>query len=149
MARDINRIVLHCTATAQNTKVENIQKYWREALGWAAPGYHRILKPDGEVVTLAPDEKVCNGVAGHNSRSLHVSYIGGVDAKGKPVDNRTEAQKLAMESVIRVWLAKYPKALVVGHRDFLKRGTPEWKDCPSFDAKKWWESVIKLKPICP
>lgn len=142
--RKIKHIVLHCTASPQTATVESIQNYWRKHLGWRSPGYHRILKPNGEVVTLAPDEAICNGVGGHNSNSLHVSYIGGVDKNGKPVDNRTEAQKLAMESVIRVWLAKYPGAEVLGHRDFA--GVK--KACPSFDSRAWWASVLKLKPIC-
>jgi len=135
--RQIKHIVIHCTATAQHATVQAIQNYWKNNLKWKSPGYHKIIQPDGRVVTLAEDEAVCNGVAGHNAASLHVSYIGGIDAKGNAKDNRTPQQKAAMEQVVREWLGKHPGARVLGHRDF--PGVA--KACPSFDVKTWWESV--------
>ncbi len=53
----------------------------RRGLGWKAVGYHKIIEPNGNIMTLATDDKVTNGVAGHNSTSLHVSYIGGKDTR--------------------------------------------------------------------
>lgn len=135
--RKINFITIHCTATQQSAKVSSIQRYWKETLGWRSPGYHKIIEASGNVVTLAPDSAVCNGVAGHNSDSLHVSYIGGVDAKGKAVDNRTKAQRLALAAVVAEWKVKYPGALVLGHRDF----SGVKKDCPSFNAMPWWKAL--------
>ena len=41
--REIKYIVVHCSATAHNTKIENIKKYWKETLGWKSPGYHIII----------------------------------------------------------------------------------------------------------
>ena len=129
--RNIKYLVVHCTATPQATTVESIQRYWRERLGWLASGYHKIIKPNGEVITLAQDDAVCNGVSGFNSVSLHVSYIGGIDSRGNPLDNRTQGQKDALSQVLHAWRAKYPNAKIQGHRDFPKVN----KDCPSFDAK--------------
>ena len=114
-----------------------------------APGYHKIIDQYGFVSRLAPDEAICNGVAGYNKNSLHVSYIGGVDANGKPLDNRTEWQKDVLFSVVHAWAAKYPTAKIMGHRDFsrdLNRDgiiqPSEWaKACPSFDVKEWCERV--------
>jgi len=138
--RNIKYLVVHCTATPQSTTVESIQRYWRERLGWLASGYHKIIKPNGEVITLAQDDAVCNGVAGFNSVSLHVSYIGGIDSRGNPLDNRTQGQKDALSQVLHAWRAKYPDAKIQGHRDFLKRGV-NWKDCPSFDAKAEYSHI--------
>jgi N-acetylmuramoyl-L-alanine amidase len=135
--RHIKYIVIHCTATPQSAKVSSIQSYWKNTLGWKSPGYHRIIEPDGNIVTLANNEQVCNGVAGYNANSLHVSYIGGVDAKGKGLDNRTPAQQQALWLVVQDWKNKYPNAEVLGHRDFPKVA----KECPSFDARKWWATV--------
>lgn len=135
--RAIKYIVVHTTATPQTAKISSIQNYWKTQLGWKSPGYHKIIEPNGKVVTLSADSAPTNGVAGYNSNSLHVSYIGGVDAKGKPVDNRTEAQKLALLKVVAEWKEKYPGAIVQGHRDFLTPGKPGWKDCPCFDVKSW------------
>lgn len=132
--REIRYIAIHTTATPQNTKVSSIQNYWKNSLGWRSPGYHKLIEANGTVHTLAPDSAITNGVAGFNSNSLHVSYIGGVDAKGRPVDNRTEAQKIAMLKVVAEWKEKYPDAIVQGHRDFPNVA----KACPCFDAKEWW-----------
>jgi N-acetylmuramoyl-L-alanine amidase len=138
--RTIKYLVVHCTATPQTTNVESIQRHWRERLGWKASGYHKIVKANGEVITLATDEQVCNGVAGFNSVSLHVSYIGGIDSRGNPLDNRTQGQKDAISQVLHAWRAKYPDAKIQGHRDFLKRGV-NWKECPSFDAKAEYSHI--------
>ena len=135
--RNIKYLVVHCTATPQATTVESIQRYWRERLGWLASGYHKIIKPNGEVITLAQDDAVCNGVSGFNSVSLHVSYIGGIDSRGNPLDNRTQGQKDALSQVLHAWRAKYPNAKIQGHRDFPRVN----KACPSFDAKAEYSHI--------
>jgi N-acetylmuramoyl-L-alanine amidase len=135
--RSIKFIAVHCTATAQSAKVENIQKYWREHLGWQMPGYHFIVKPDGEAVSLLPIDKVSNGVAGFNSQIINISYIGGVDANDNPLDNRTPAQKATLLKLLKDLKQKFPTAIIQGHRDF-----PNVKKaCPSFDAKNEYKNV--------
>lgn len=131
--RTINHIVLHCTATPQTATVESIQKYWKEKLGWKSPGYHFIIKPSGEIVKLLSVDLVSNGVQGHNHDSINISYIGGIDAKGQPEDNRTPAQKKSQEELIKMFKTRWPQADVLGHRDF--PGVK--KACPSFDVKQW------------
>lgn len=135
--RKIEYIAVHCTATPQHAKVESIQNYWKNNLKWKSPGYHKLIAADGTVHTLALDDKICNGVAGYNNVSLHVSYIGGVDAKGNAKDNRTPQQKAAMEKIVREWKRLYPKAVVQGHTDFPDVA----KACPSFDAKAWAKEI--------
>jgi N-acetylmuramoyl-L-alanine amidase len=134
--RDVRYIVAHCTATAQHATVESIQAYWRNNLGWRNPGYHYLVKPDGVIVQLLPEDGIANGVKGYNPYCIHVSYIGGIDKDGKPVDNRTGAQRGAMRAKIQELSQKYPKAEVLGHRDFyLKYGSVENnKACPCFDV---------------
>jgi N-acetylmuramoyl-L-alanine amidase len=139
--RPIQFIVLHCTATSSTASVAAIQRYWREQLKWKSPGYHYIIEADGETHQLHPDHLPANGVRGHNANSIHVSYIGGVDANGKPIDNRTLKQKAALIGQIK-WLKQlYPDAIVQGHRDF--PGVA--KACPSFDAKLEYMDLNKPK----
>lgn len=139
--RKVTHLVVHCTATAQSARVESIQKYWRDHLGWKSLGYHVIVPVDGVPVRLASDEQVCNGVAGHNSTSLHVSYIGGVGADGKTAsDTRTPAQKRAILDTLKAWRAKYPNAVIQGHRDF--PGVS--KACPSFDARSEYARLLPV-----
>ena len=135
--REIKHIVIHCTATPQSAKAASIQRYWREVLKWKSPGYNALIAADGTVTRLAPDEAICNGVAGFNRNAIHVSYIGGVDANGKPIDNRTDAQKAALYYFVWGWAQKYPTAKIMGHCDFPKVA----KACPCFDVKKWCEEV--------
>ncbi|NSW46210.1 MAG: N-acetylmuramoyl-L-alanine amidase [Bacteroidales bacterium] len=135
--RNINYIVVHCTATPQNTTIESIQKYWREVLKWHAPGYHYIIKSSGELVQLLPIEQVSNGVAGYNSQCINIAYIGGVDNNGKPIDNRTPAQKDMLLKLLKQLKQQFPKAIIQGHRDF--PGVK--KACPSFDAKDEYKNI--------
>ena len=72
--REIKRIVVNCTGTPPFTPVVNIQKYWREKLGWKNSGYHYIITSNGEVVQLADEKAICNGAEGFNHDSIHVAY---------------------------------------------------------------------------
>ena len=50
--RKIERIFVHCTAGPQNQTVETIKNYWKTVNKWKNPGYHYIIKADGELVQL-------------------------------------------------------------------------------------------------
>ena len=135
--REIKYIAVHCTATPQTATVSSIQNYWKNVLKWKMPGYHFIIKSNGEVVQLLEIEKVSNGVKGFNSVSINISYIGGVDSQNKPIDNRTEAQKKALLDLLKKLKKQFPKAVIQGHRDF-----PEVKKaCPSFNAKEEYKHL--------
>lgn len=135
--REIKYIVLHCTATPQNTTVKSIQNYWKNTMKWKSPGYHFLIEADGKIHKLQDIELPSNGVAGYNQNSIHISYIGGVDAKGVPVDNRTELQEECQILLVRNLKEQFPLAKVLGHRDF-----PNVKKaCPSFDVKEWLKKV--------
>jgi len=136
--REIKFIVVHCTATQQSATIDAIKRYWKENLKWKSFGYHQIIEPNGKITVLASDEKICNGVAGHNSYSLHVSYIGGVDKNNKALDNRTEEQKRALCEVLYGWKRKYPNAIIQGHKDF--EGVK--KACPSFNSKDEYKDIV-------
>jgi len=135
--REIKYIVCHTTATDQDATVEGIKRFWRNNLGWKNPGYHFLIEADGKIHNLHPIEGIANGVRGHNSHSIHISYIG-----GKYKDDRTEAQKEAITAVVRTMKAMYPEAEILGHRDLSPDEDgdgiiqpDEWtKTCPRFDA---------------
>lgn len=136
--RVIKYLVVHCTATPPNTTVQSILNYWKNNLGWKNPGYHVIVKADGTVQELLPIEKVSNGVAGFNSNSIHISYIGGVKVfKGKSEDTRTPAQKETILKYLKKWKAMFPSAIIQGHRDFPNVK----KDCPCFNAKPEYKNI--------
>ena len=134
--RTIKYIVIHCTATPQSTSVESIQRYWRDVLKWKNPGYQYIVEPSGMLRQLTPDDKIANGVRGYNKHSIHISYIGGIDSKGKPFNNMTLAQSETMRALVDALKVQHPDAEVLGHRDFPNVN----KACPSFDVKSWMDS---------
>jgi N-acetylmuramoyl-L-alanine amidase len=138
ITRRVNRLVFHCTATQQNATVTAIQRYWREKLKWKSPGYHIIITSDGSWTLLSDFNNVTNGVAGINSTSIHVSYIGGIDSRGRGFDNRTEKQNEILETVYRLFKEKIPTLTFHGHYEFSN------KSCPSFNVKKWIDGLEKI-----
>lgn len=135
--RVIKYLVVHCTATPQTAKIASIKNYWKNVLGWNNPGYHYIINPDGTFAQLQPEELPANGVAGYNSNSIHISYIGGVTTANVPIDNRTAEQKATMLRMLTGLKKKYPKAVIQGHRDFPKVA----KACPSFNAREEYKNI--------
>ena len=140
--RTIKYIAVHCTASHQSMTIEGLKQEFKRK-GWVNPGYHYVISLDGKITQLLDENEVSNGVKGFNSVSINVAYIGGIDRTGKPIDNRTDAQKASLRSLLKLLHKKYPTAVIQGHRDFSpdlnKDGkiTPnEWmKACPCFDAK--------------
>ena len=142
--RQIKRIFVHCTAGPQTQTVAEIQKYWKTHNKWTSPGYHYIVKPDGEIVPLQPEDKPSNGVAGYNSTAINVCYIGGVDKQGRPVDNRTEAQKASLRKILKELKTRYPDAVIMGHREIWGSSPKNWKKmCPCFPAGEEYKDIMK------
>lgn len=142
--REIKRIFVHCTAGPQTQTVAEIQKYWKRVKKWTSPGYHYIIKPDGEIVPLQPEDKPSNGVAGYNSTSINVCYIGGVDKQGRPVDNRTEAQKASLRTILKELKTRYPDAVIMGHREIWGASPKNWKKmCPCFNAGEEYKDILE------
>lgn len=135
--RKINYLVLHCTATLPTATIKGILDYWKKELGWKNPGYHHLISFDGTIHDLLPIEKVSNGVSGHNNNSIHISYVGGIDAKGKAVDTRSAAQIAATIKLLNKYKPMFPNAKILGHRDF--PGVK--KACPSFNVSEWLKKV--------
>lgn len=139
--RYIERIFVHCTASSQAMTIEGLRREFKRRR-WKYPGYHYVVKPDGTIVQMLSEDLVSNGVKGYNQTSINVAYIGGIDMRGRAVDNRTEAQKEALLSLLRVLRKKYPRARIMGHRDISpdvngNGRVDSWeriKECPCFDA---------------
>lgn len=146
--RNIKYIAVHCTASHQSMTIEGLKQEFRRK-GWVNPGYHYVVSPDGKITQLLDEDKVSNGVKGFNSVSINVAYIGGIDTNGKPADNRTDAQKASLRSLLKMLHKKYPTAVIQGHRDFSpdlnkdgKITSNEWmKACPCFNAKEEYANL--------
>ena len=135
--RVINEIIVHCTATPEgrDVTVEEITK-WHKQRGFTTIGYHYVVYLDGSVHEGRSVDVSGAHCTGHNSHSIGVCYVGGLDTDAKtPKDTRTLAQKAAMLDLIRRLKRIYPKAEVHGHRDWAA------KACPCFDATKEYKDA--------
>ena len=129
--------------------------------GWRKPGYHYVVKTDGNIIQMLDESEVANGVYGYNANSIHVAWIGGIEFEtkdGKPikniisVDNRTPEQKLALFDILTKLKLKYKNAIIMGHRDISPdlnhNGVVDpWeriKECPCFDAMVEYMDINKI-----
>lgn len=131
--RAINEIIIHCTATPEGRAVTvDTIRGWHKDQGWKDIGYHWVVLTDGTVAPGRPESEIGSHVAGHNTGTLGVVYVGGVAADGKtPKDTRTPAQKAALLAHVKALIARYPTIKkVTGHNQYAA------KACPSFDVRK-------------
>lgn len=130
--RKIDEIIVHCTATKEGREVsvEDVRRWHVDGNGWNDIGYHYLIYLDGSVHEGRPIDKSGAHCVGHNSRSIGVCYVGGLDARGKAKDTRTPAQRQSLRELIRMLKRSFPTANVFGHRDFAN------KACPCFDARR-------------
>lgn len=131
-------IVVHCSASQPlpNIDAKTIDRWHREK-GWQKIGYHFVIKTDGTVESGRAIDEVGAHVAGHNSNSIGICMVGGVDHDGKSVNNFKVAQFKALRKLINSLLVDYPNAVILGHRDFPNVK----KDCPCFDVNDWWAGI--------
>lgn len=140
--RAINEIIVHCSGTPEgmDVTVEKIDA-WHRDRGFSQIGYHYVIYRDGTTHLGRPLTMVGAHCVYHNKHSIGVCYIGGVAKDGKtPKDTRTEAQKVALASLLRVLHAQFPKATLHGHREFSN------KECPSFDCHEY-DYIFKIKNL--
>jgi len=137
MSRQINEIIIHCSATPNGrpTTVEEIDR-WHRARGFkrSAPvenyglkhiGYHFIVYIDGSVHEGRHISEIGAHAAGRNAHSIGICLIG--------TDKFTPAQWRALATLTADLLWRFPCAQMLGHREL-----PDVrKRCPGFDVAAW------------
>lgn len=147
MSKSLKYLVIHCTATREGREVSSDEiRHWhtdpvsKGGRGWKQVGYTDMIHLDGRVERLVKNNEdewvdpweITNGVAGYNSVSRHVVYVGGYAADGQTVkDTRTSAQGAALEKYVREFHRRHPRVKIVGHNELAA------KACPCFDVQKW------------
>lgn len=132
-------LVVHCSATQNKPSFtwKTIDQMHRQQ-GWLGIGYHFVILTDGTIQRGRPLEALGSHVKGYNNCSIGICLIGGVDIKGKSVDNFTEEQKESLKCLLDYLRGYYKDEVVVlGHRDF----AGVHKDCPCFDVKGWYKGA--------
>ena len=116
--RNINLIVIHCSATREGRELSPIEldRIHRER-GFNGTGYHYYIRRDGEEVACRPVERVGAHAKGFNAGSIGVCYEGGLDKEGIPADTRTNQQRTALRQLLGRLIHHYPRSMLCGHRD--------------------------------
>ena len=85
--RKIDLIVIHCSATRENTDYSPEQlESDHKARGFLRAGYNFYIRKSGEVVNLRPLEQIPAHARGHNKHSIGICYEGGLDITGQSRD---------------------------------------------------------------
>lgn len=140
--RDINEIIVHCTATradwwegkSTERKVNEVRKWHVEGNGWSDIGYHFLIDRDGTVVEGRPVATSGAHTRGHNSNSIGISLFGGHGSTKTDAfsDNFTAEQGVALQNLIDRLKTEYPTiAKVSGHNEYAN------KACPGFQVGPW------------
>ena len=162
MARRIDEIICHCSATAEGKAftTDDIRRWHTSPPNnWRDIGYHYVIELDGSIHKGRSIEQTGAHCAegGHNRHSIGVCYVGGCAKDAKtPKDTRTSEQKEALARLLEELHGQYPKAKLYGHRELvcsLKKKNPSYdchrckhypalclyakKSCPSFDCHEY------------
>lgn len=135
--RTTNRIFIHCSATRpeQDIGAAEIDR-WHRDRGWTGIGYHGVIRRSGSFEYGRDFRSVGAHAKGHNSDSIAICLVGGVDAQGRPENNFTDSQFKTLRKTLTFFQAVYPMAEIVGHNQFSN------KACPSFDVPTWLREVM-------
>lgn len=138
--RDINKIILHCSATkeGQEFNVNDIRD-WHKQRGFTDVGYHYIILLDGTIQEGRDIRTIGAHCKGLNYGSIGICYIGGLDENGKGKDTRTQEQKESLLKLIDELLITYDLSIdnVFCHYQFAK------KLCPCFRIEDFKKEYLK------
>ena len=125
----IRYLVIHCSASRVNHPftVEKLRELHVDTFHWSDIGYHFFITQDGVIHHCRPIEKIGAHVKGFNHCSIGICYEGGLNARGKPEDTRTPAQKRSLVELLTALKDRFPDAKIVGHYEL---GSA--KACPVF-----------------
>lgn len=113
--RNVNKIIIHHTASSKNTTVEQIRDWHVNGNGWSDIGYHFIVLGDGTVETGRHINKTGAHCRGHNKGSIGICVTGNT--------SQEPPNKLQLESLwakLKLLMEEYnlDRHNVYGHRDF-------------------------------
>lgn len=137
--RDINKIILHCTATKDgvHVSVDTIRK-WHEARGWADVGYHYVIYIDGTIHRGRDIDKSGAHTKGQNAKSIGIAYVGGLDKNDEAKDTMSMKQEVAFMSLVYSLRRVLGDLRVHGHNEYSN------KSCPNFNVQEKFEFLNKI-----
>jgi N-acetylmuramoyl-L-alanine amidase len=137
--RNINRVILHCSATAEGDDIDaDTIRAWHISppRNWSDIGYHYVVRLDGTIETGRPISRPGAHTKGHNKDSVGICYVGGLDYSGYPKNTMTPEQRMSIKRLCRALCHVLNKPLALhGHREYSA------KACPSFEVSEVFSSL--------
>ena len=138
--RSIEKIVVHVADTPDTLDIGAAEiRQWHtdpkpRGNGWSDIGYHKVVRKGGAIEDGRPEERSGAHVAGYNSDSLAICWVGRNDCQ--------DVQKEAMAEQIFKWLDQHNLNTdkVLGHYE-LAAG----KTCPNLDMDQFRAWLKKKK----
>jgi len=129
-----DKIIIHCSYTKphMNWGADEIRKIHVDENGWAAIGYHYIIKRNGSVDRGRPHDAVGAHCRGENAHSIGICLIGGMSPDGAPESNFTKAQMVSLNVKVAELKKEVPSATIHGHSEFSD------KECPCFSVRDYF-----------
>ena len=133
--REIKRLILHHTATPQDTTVESIRNYHVNDRGWSDIGYHYLVDYTGKIHDGRPEKRKGAHAGIHNEGSLAIAVIGNYEET-----ELTVRSCRALMELLGYLEYKYSQFVVgdievIGHKDVSNTLCPG-KDL--YEWLQWW-----------
>ena len=136
--REINSVILHCTATKEGIDVSlDTIKNWHLGRGFSDVGYHYVISLDGKIVLGRNVFTQGAHTSSKNEKSIGVAYVGGLDKDGNPKDTMTLYQDISFMRLFEALSVTFGNLELHGHNEYSN------KACPSFDVQSKYKFLIK------
>lgn len=120
----IKRIIIHHSGVDVDQSAKIIHDYHVNTNGWAAIGYHFLIRYDGAIEKGRPLNKMGAHVSGHNEDSIGICLTGNfsnTDLLKRP------AQYNALIELVRYLLKDQPGLIIKKHNDYSNTQCPGYK----------------------
>ena len=115
--KSTERIILH-HADAKSCSAEDIHR-WHLNNGWSGAGYHFLVRKDGKIYRLRPEDKVGAHAYGSNYNSIGICFEGNFMEEDMPAEQIKAGQEL-----VAYLKNKYNITTVQAHRDVCATSCP-------------------------
>lgn len=134
----VTRLILH-HAEARTCSAEDIH-CWHKQNGWSGAGYHFLVRKNGTVYRLRPENKIGAHAKGANSNSLGICFEGSYQTETMP-----DAQIDAGKELVAYLKKKYVITKVQRHSDVCSTSCPG-KNFPFNSIVYGGQNVVDATP---
>jgi hypothetical protein len=124
ITRDVSEVIVHWSETFTNANLTGSEL--QQLTGAGSNAYHYIIKRDGSVERGQPLNSSGSASPGHNSYSIQVCLVGGVNVASEETDingnmgagSITRTQFNSLHEIFRVFFIQFPGGQALGHGEF-------------------------------